>query len=369
MARDGAAMSVLLLDASDRGGIARYTDCLRVGLEMSGARVRRAGPPPVGDPDLPLHALAWGPDMAAKGRGALWATRASEVVPAAWALERALGRARAEVAHFQTEIVPGIDPLMLRLASRRTAVVLTVHDPLPLEGGARAAADQARRWRRADALILHDEQPRAFVEASAPGVPVHVVPVDLPLGGAPVGRAEARRRLGIDARTPVALLLGQLRSYKGLRLLAEAWPQVRAALPAAQLALVGQAYPSEDLDRLTGSDGVVVRAGFLDEGELDTWAAAADLLVLPYLSGGHSGILHRGLAAGTPVLSSPTLAEEVRRTGAGIVVPLDASAWAVAMRAALGDRPLPAPPAPGSGETVTRTLEVYADVLARRGSR
>ena len=51
------------------------------------------------------------------------------------------------------------------------------------KGGARAAADQARRWRAADALIIHGEEPRNFVEASAPGVPVYVVPVDLPRTG------------------------------------------------------------------------------------------------------------------------------------------------------------------------------------------
>ena len=100
--------------------------------------------------------------------------------------------------------------------SRRVPVVLTIHDPVPLEGGVRAAADQARRWRAADALIIHGEEPRRFVEASAPGVPVHVVPVDLPARRPGPRAGRGQDRLGLDD-APTALLLGQVRPYKGHR--------------------------------------------------------------------------------------------------------------------------------------------------------
>jgi glycosyltransferase involved in cell wall biosynthesis len=244
-------------------------------------------------------------------------------------------------------------------------VVLTIHDPVPLEGGARAAHDQARRWRAADALIVHAEEPRLFVEASAPGVPVHVVPVDLMLGGAVVPRDKARVRLRIGGG-PAAVLLGQVRPYKGVRLLAETWPQVHPACPASRLFVVGEAYDSAELARLEDCAGVEVRRGFVSDEEVDLWAAAADVLVLPYSVGTHSGILHRGLAMGTPVLASPPLAEEVYRTGAGQVVPLDPRAWADALASALGDRPLPSPPAPTGQGTAAGTLAVYQTVLAGR---
>ena len=130
--------------------------------------------------------------------------------------------------------------------------------------------------------------------------------------------------------------------------------------------MVGEAYESADLDRLEACPGVEVRRGFVPEEDLDAWAAAADLLVLPYAFGSHSGVLHRGLSAGTPVLASPPLAEEVHRTGAGAVVPLDPEAWAEALVTALIDTPLPRPLAPTGRGTARGTLEVYRDVLARR---
>ena len=109
-----------------------------------------------------------------------------------------------------------------------------------------------------------------------------------------------------------------------------------------------------------------VRRGFVPEGDLDLWAAAADVLVLPYAVGSHSGVLHRGLSAGTPVLASPPLAEEVHRTGAGSVVALDPAAWAEALVRALGEHPLPRPVAPTGRGTARGTVAVYREVLDRR---
>ena len=360
-----AALRVLLVDASDRGGIARYTRCLRSALEAEHTHVALAAPAGVGDADLVLRGPRWGPAVDRMGKARLYALRLSELGPTALGFLRAVSRAHPSIVHVQTEVVPGLDPMVLARISRRVPVVLTIHDAVPLEGGARAAADQARRWRAADALIIHGEEPRCFVEASAPGVPVHVVPVDLVLGGPAVPRAQARKDLGLDD-VPMALLLGQVRPYKGIGLLAQAWPQVAAAVPRARLFVVGEAYDSADLALLEDCPGVELRPGFVAEGDLDRWAAAADVLVLPYSVGSHSGVLHRGLAAGTPVLASPPLAEEVYRTGAGGVVPLNPRAWAEALVPALSSHPLARPSPPTGRGTARGTLAVYRQVLARR---
>jgi glycosyltransferase involved in cell wall biosynthesis len=359
-------LRVLIVDASNRGGIARYTACLRDALDKEGMVVQVAAPSGVGDPHVALRGPRWGPAVARMGRARLYALRLGELVPTATALLRSVARARPDVVHIQTEVVPGLDSVLLRRISRRVPVVLTVHDAIPLEGGARAVADQARRWRAADALVVHGEEPRHFVESSAPGVPVFVVPVDLPLGGTGVPRTMARARLRLDDE-PTALLLGQLRPYKGVQLLTEAWPRVVEALPWARLLVVGEAYESAELSRLERLPGVEVRRGFVPEDDLGAWAAAADVLVLPYSVGAHSGVLHLGLSAQTPVLASPPLAEEVYRTGAGGIVPLDPAAWGEALVAALGSRPLPPPSPPTGRVTAAGTVAVYRRVLEARG--
>jgi glycosyltransferase involved in cell wall biosynthesis len=374
------ALHVLLVDVSDRGGIARYTDCLSSALQSEGVTVSLAAPHPRADHGLALARRRWGPEVSGLARQRRRVRRLVEMGPAALCFGRAVVRSHAQLVHMQTDVVPGIDHLAVRAMARRVPVVITAHDPEPLEGGRRALERQARRWRSADAVIVHGEAQRGLVERYAPGVPVHVVPVDLalagpsgrgPSGGGPSGagpavaRDEARRRLGLDG-APTALLLGLLRPYKGIDLLAEAWPAVVARVPGARLLLVGEPSPSAELDRLVALPGVDLRPGFMAEDDLNHWAAAADVLVLPYHRGSHSGILHRAVAVGTPVLASPPLADEVRRTGAGDVVAPEGAAWADALVKALTGSAPSVRPVPTGRTTALGTLAVYRDVLARR---
>jgi len=361
-------LRVLLVDVSDRGGIARYSASLRAALEREGASVSLAAPSELADAGLSLARRRWGPDVSGLARARLLGRRLAEIGPSALLFGRAVWRARCDVVHVHTEVVPLFDHLALAAVARRTPVVITAHDPEPLVGGARAFERQARRWRAADAVIIHGEAQRRLVETSAPGVAVHVVPVDLALGGPSVPKAEARRRLGLGEH-PTALLLGLIRPYKGIDLLADAWPQVTAKVPDARLVVAGEPYACPDLDRLERLESVEIRRGFMDEDAFDDYAAAPDVLVLPYHQGSHSGVLHRAAAAGTPVLASPSLADEAHRTGAGLVVPMEPAAWSDALVAALTGDPPPTPPPPTGRATAVGTLTVYRDVLDRRAHR
>ncbi len=359
-------LRVLLADPSDRGGLARYTELLIGALRREGVVVYRASPKGLGDAGFELAERRWGPEVESLGRARLYALRLKELIPAATALRRAVVRCAPDIVHLQAEVVPGFDHLVLARLRRRAGVVLTVHDPESMSGGAEVLPDEVRRWRRADAIIVHSKQARSLVATRVPGVPVHAVPIDLNFSTAVVSRAEARAQLGLGPG-PIALVLGFLRPYKGLGLLSSAWPSVARDVPEARLMLVGEAYASEELDRLRALEGVKMRPGFLPDEEIDVWAAAADVLVMPYDRGSHSGVLHRALAVGTPVLASPHLAEEVQSTGAGRVVDLDVSAWSDAIARALGREPLPRPPPPGGGHaTALATIDVYTEVLKRR---
>jgi glycosyltransferase involved in cell wall biosynthesis len=361
------ALRVLIVDPSERGGIARYTERLVAALREQGVTTLLAAPQGSGDPGLALKVRRWGPDVEALGRVRLYALRLSELPPALVSLRRAVARAVPDVLHFQAEVIPGIDHWFLRRLRRRAGVVLTVHDALSMGGQAQVDPDEGRRWRQADAVIVHSEQSREVVAAHAPAVPVHVVPVDLNLATTVIPRSEARSRLGLGGG-PVALVLGFLRPYKGLGLLASSWPAVVRAMPEARLMLVGEAQPSGELERLCALEGVELRPGFLPDEEVDFWAAAADVVVMPYDRGSHSGVLHRAIAVATPVLGSPPLAEEVERTGAGRVVVLEPDAWSRAMLEALGPNPMPPPVQSCSGRTAVETVAVYREVLSRRAA-
>jgi hypothetical protein len=143
---------------------------------------------------------------------------------------------------------------------------------------------------------------------------------------------------------------------------------VRAALPQARLFVVGAAERSfDDLERLLSLEGVDGRLHWLSDDEVNLWAAAADVCVLPYDHGAHSGVLHRAVANATPVLASPPLADEVGRFCAGEIVELRPEAWSSALTAALGSAALPAPMTGGLRTLGPATKDVYRFVLELRG--
>lgn len=359
-------MRVLLVDASDRGGIATYTARLRLVLADAGVDARLAAPPGLEHGSPPLGRHRWGPEFDALSLPRRKALLAGEVVTSSLALRRAVAAVAPDLVHLHTEVVPRVDPLVLSWIARRLPVVVTAHDAVPLEGGASALAKSARRWRAVDAVVVHGREPVRLVESSAPGTLVRVIPSDLHLGGEPIPRGTARSRLGLG-QGPLALLLGTLRPYKGLGTVADAWPAVLQAVPEATLAVVGQAYGQFDgLSRLSSMERVDFRQGFVPEGDIDAWAAAADVVLLPYHHGAHSGVLHRAVAMGTPVIGSPPLAEEIHRMAAGAFVPLDGEAWAKAISSALSDG-LPPPRLRDEAPMARATVELYQEVIAGRG--
>lgn len=363
-------MRVLMVDISDRGGIATYSDALTLGLRKAGLDVHLCAPGERADGSPPLADKAWGPEVEAMSRARLYAMRLGELPRATGSLLRAIRAVRPDIVHLQGEVVPRLDSTVLRLIRRRSAVVITAHDPIPHEGGVGDLVRQARRWRATDAVIIHGEEPRRLVEASAGRSIVRVVPMDLPVGPPGISRGEARERLGIPADAPVALLFGLLRSYKGLGLLAGAWPGVIAANPQARLYVIGAAYGvQEELKELRRLPGVEVQEGWTDEALVDVWAAAPDVLLLPYHHGSHSGVLSRCLLVGTPALVSPPLSEDVFRMQAGRVVPLDPQAWTDAVVGALGPDPISPPPFPTGDRAVAGTIALYREILANRGVR
>ena len=143
-------LKVLLVDASERGGIATYTARLRQALQEEGAEVVLAAPSGLGDEDAVLFLRRWGPDIDQLGRLALYRLRLAELGPAALSVLRAVRRARPDVVHVQTNVVSGIDHLLLRLIGRRVPVVITAHDPVPSFGGEKEIAEQAVSYTHLD---------------------------------------------------------------------------------------------------------------------------------------------------------------------------------------------------------------------------
>jgi glycosyltransferase involved in cell wall biosynthesis len=136
----------------------------------------------------------------------------------------------------------------------------------------------AARW--ADAVICVSEAERERGVAVGIEAPWAVIPTGIDLRAFPAAsdeeRAAARAKLGVAADFLV-VCVGRLSRAKGQDVLLQAWPRVGAAVPGAELVLVGDGPERADLERLAGSGARLVG----EQDDIHTWLAAADVVAVP----------------------------------------------------------------------------------------
>ena len=241
---------------------------------------------------------------------------------------------RATVLHAPANTAPAV-PLV--------PLVVTIHDLIPLEGDADAAA---RRWgakvgraaRAARRILTPSEYTRdRLVERF--GVSADKVIVN---HWAPDGACRAvtdepmlnavRQRYGIPAGQPYLFGFGAADPRKNTRRILEAWaglpPTVRSGL---SLLLVGfqPAALAEALDwaRTVAPDGGWSLTPFAAEADLSALLSGATALCYPSLSEGFGLPVLDAFACGTPVItSSSTSLPEVAADAALLVDPTDVAA-------------------------------------------
>jgi glycosyltransferase involved in cell wall biosynthesis len=141
----------------------------------------------------------------------------------------------------------------------------------------------------------------------------------------PLGRAEACRKLGLDAKRRRVLYIGNLAPVKGPTVLARAAQQ----LPEADVIFVGSGTEKISAGR---------RVGARPHDEIPLWMNACDVLCLPSLNEGLPNVVLEAMACGLPVVASRVggVPEIVHEGVNGLLTPAgDAAALAAALRQAL----------------------------------
>ncbi|WP_122090648.1 glycosyltransferase family 4 protein [Halalkalicoccus subterraneus] len=149
--------------------------------------------------------------------------------------------------------------------------------------------------------------------------------------------AEARERLGIDPETFLFVFFGQIRPYKDVPGLLDAFDELDFS---AKLLVAGR--PSDDelrerlVERLATMPDAAGVLEFVPDGEIQTYVNAADVLVLPYREIMTSGSVMLGLSFGKPLVAPrlgciPALVGE---QGAFLYSPTDSDGLRDAMTAA-----------------------------------
>lgn len=140
-----------------------------------------------------------------------------------------------------------------------------------------------------------------------------------------ISRSEARQQLGVDADAPLLLFFGFVRRYKGLHYLIEALSKLSRPV---SLLVVGEFWEDEQqyhtqIAKLGLQDRVMIRNAYVPNEEIEPYFAAADALVLPYLSGSQSAVGMMSINYGVPVIATDIggLAETIVHGETGLIVP------------------------------------------------
>jgi glycosyltransferase involved in cell wall biosynthesis len=179
----------------------------------------------------------------------------------------------------------------------------------------------------ADYVLVLSEVVAQRIQSLFPDVPLRqaALPIYDCYRPASVDRAAARARLGLTRKT--LLFFGYVRAYKGLEYLIRAMPLITPEVDA-ELLIVGEFYDDRSrYDALVRDLGlgerVKIVAEHVPDEEVGEYFAAADLVVLPYVSATQSGITQVAYAFGLPVVSTKVggLPEVVRDGETGYIVP------------------------------------------------
>lgn len=185
----------------------------------------------------------------------------------------------------------------------------------------------------ANAAWMHYTSARERAEAEELGIthPSVIIPLGVRLQNAPPHRMN-------PSRTPSFLYLARLDPIKGLDLLLPAFARVLAKHPAAQLILAGDGEPAyiEALKQQAAElkiAAAITWTGFVAGGAKRDWFARADVFVLPSYSENFGLAVVEAMAMGLAVIVTPGvgIADEIKASGAGIVVEPHAAALARAM--------------------------------------
>lgn len=122
-----------------------------------------------------------------------------------------------------------------------------------------------------------------------------------------MSKEEARKRLEIIQKEKVLLFFGYVREYKGLKYLLQAMPLISAKEESIRLFVAGEfGSDREEYRQLISKLGIQGRVSIVDrympDREVEQYFAAADLVVLPYVSATQSGIVQVAYGFTKPVV-------------------------------------------------------------------
>ena len=243
---------------------------------------------------------------------------------------------------------------LARRARRAGArVVFVCHNAWPHEGFPLARALTRLALGTADSLVALSAPVASELRSLLPTLPVSVIPHPPFSVLEPTSDSSPnpwRERIDAPPGAKVVLFFGNVRPYKGVRDLVDAFPKVQASTSAV-LVVAGTFFEPiagyrGRIEELGLADSVRLFDEYVPNEEVAPLFALADLVVLPYRSASQSGVIPLAATFRKPVVATKVGALPDALAGSGLLVPPeDPDALEAAIVQALHEPPPPPPPA------------------------
>lgn len=220
------------------------------------------------------------------------------------------------VVHFQFLRLKTDIFFMMFLRLLRIKVVYTAHNIFPHDSKKYDFIFNYLLYKTASKIIIHSETTRKILLTTfkVRTSKLNVIPhgnFDMYINSDPISRREARQKFNLQENDKVLLFFGQIREYKGIDLLIEAYRIVLKNEENIYLIIAGSTVSKEATDeymRLVNSiekqDNIKVNFNFIPKEEVEYYFMAADFVVLPYKQIYHSGVVHVAYSFNKPIIAT-----------------------------------------------------------------
>jgi len=309
-------LKIISIEPSGGGGIAHYAYCLNKALCEQGTACEL------------LTAPRWNyslPENHARIYKVFQRARTNPLQ--LFSLCRKL-RGDASLVHWQSASHPKMLLWLMRfIPLKNIPWIYTVHNVLPHENNPSMIPLHRKIYRRIQGFIFHNQYSKNLYEKHYPECTALKTIISFGEFGF------LNPRLGTDngsilPNTPTLLFFGNIRPYKGLKYLLQAFQIVKRTMPEARLHIVGQALEDfspyqKMIDEFRLNDSIYLRLEYVPDDEIPNIFQSASVVVQPYEHIDQSAVLFLALALGKTVVASSVggIPEVIQDGVNGILVP------------------------------------------------
>lgn len=210
---------------------------------------------------------------------------------------------KPEIIHFQWFKIPEFDLFVLKILkiiSKKTKIVLTAHNILPHNSGAKYKKIYGRIYSFMDGIIVHGNNTKENLLKTFNLNKDKVIVI--PHGFLP---RKKKTKIIVEDDVLTFSIVGSLSKYKGVDLLVEAWCSSKKLIESKHCKLIiAGSGKMECLENIPLNKNIEVKNKFLTDEELDEIIDRTNIAVLPYRVISQSGVLLTMLAERKPVIVS-----------------------------------------------------------------